>query len=60
MLVFNAGFVNTYAFALSEDGIETTFAVNHIGHFKLFKDLRGMIEKTAESSDVKIVHVSSR
>lgn len=57
--LFNAGFARFGDLQLSTDGIETSFAVNHIGHFKLFKDLRELIEKTAETADVKIISVSS-
>lgn len=59
IVVFNAGFWNLFDIKYSEDGVESTFAVNHIGHFKLFKDLRSLIETTAETSPVKIVSVTS-
>ena len=47
-------------FELSVDGIETIVATNHLGHFKMYKDLCKVIESTAEKYGVAIlVHVSS-
>lgn len=68
ILVFNAGLAFTDKWYFSTEGVELTFAVNHLGHFKLYKDLEKLILSTAEKAEaagteggaaVSIVHVSS-
>ena len=45
---------------LSEDGYEKLFATNHLGHFKMYKDLASLIERTAATYGVATIsHVSS-
>ncbi len=59
-LIFNAGFANDKGeIEYSAQGFETTFAVNHLAHFMMFRDLRAIIEATAKHSNVTIVTVSS-
>jgi NAD(P)-dependent dehydrogenase (short-subunit alcohol dehydrogenase family) len=55
VLVNNAGVVVRER-SLTEDGIETTFAVNHLGYFLLTNLLVGLLKK---SSPARIVNVSS-
>jgi NAD(P)-dependent dehydrogenase (short-subunit alcohol dehydrogenase family) len=55
VLVNNAGVVVSER-SLTEDGIETTFAVNHLGYFLLTNLLLGLLKK---SSPARIVNVSS-
>ncbi|XP_010538849.1 PREDICTED: short-chain dehydrogenase TIC 32, chloroplastic-like isoform X1 [Tarenaya hassleriana] len=60
LLINNAGkFAHEHA--ISEDGIEMTFATNYLGHFLLTKLLLQKMIKTAEESGVqgRIVNVSS-
>ncbi|CAN6484834.1 unnamed protein product [Victoria cruziana] len=60
ILINNAGkFCHRHA--VSEDGIEMTFATNHLGHFLLTKLLLKKMIQTAEVSGVegRIVNVSS-
>merc|ERR1712070_866355 len=57
-IVFNAGF-GEFSGSVTVDGLEKVFAVNHVGHFKLYKDLESLIEKTSQSADVRLVHVAS-
>lgn len=59
MLVCNAGISMKWE-PLSIDGIEMVFATNHLGHFKLYKDLAGLLETTAKMhGHARVVHVSS-
>ncbi|MFO0724728.1 MAG: SDR family oxidoreductase [Myxococcota bacterium] len=55
VLVNNAGTVNEHRH-LSEDGIEHTFAVNHLGYFLLTNLL---LERMVASAPARIVNVSS-
>jgi NAD(P)-dependent dehydrogenase (short-subunit alcohol dehydrogenase family) len=63
ILVNSAGIMHLPERTLSEDGIEMTFATNHIGHFLFTCLLMPKILKAAESNPVKgatrIVNVSS-
>ncbi|KAL0284397.1 UNVERIFIED_CONTAM: Short-chain dehydrogenase B, chloroplastic [Sesamum radiatum] len=60
LLINNAGRFS-YDHAVSEDGIEMTFATNYLGHFLLTKLLLAKMIETAEASGVqgRIVNVSS-
>ncbi|KAF9293387.1 hypothetical protein BGZ88_005455 [Linnemannia elongata] len=55
ILVNNSGIMNC-PFALSTDGIETQFAVNHMGHFVF---TLGLLDKIKESQPSRIVILSS-
>jgi retinol dehydrogenase-14 len=57
VLVNNAGAVNPSR-TVTEDGIETTFAVNHLGYFLLTNLLIDLVEKAAPGA--RIVNVASR
>lgn len=62
MLVLNAGMF-PFEFNLTGDGLETTFAVNHVAPHLLFKILRPLLTKTAlevPGSRVSVVVVASR
>ena len=56
ILINNAGVFGP-PFSLTEDGYETTFAVNHLGHFLLTNLL---LEKLAASAPARIIVVSSK
>jgi NAD(P)-dependent dehydrogenase (short-subunit alcohol dehydrogenase family) len=56
VLVNNAGAVHAQR-SLTEDGIEATFAVNHLGYFLLTNLLEDLVVKSAPS---RIVSVASR
>ena len=56
ILVNNAGVFGP-PFSLTEDGYETTFAVNHLGHFLLTNLL---LDKLAVSAPARIIIVSSK
>lgn len=59
MLVLNAG-IAMIPFSLSEDGIERTFAVNHVANQLLFTVLRPLLESTAKNHGlVTVTTVSS-
>ncbi|XP_057969074.1 short-chain dehydrogenase TIC 32 A, chloroplastic isoform X1 [Malania oleifera] len=60
LLINNAGKF-THEHAISEDGIEMTFATNYLGHFLLTKPLLKRMIATARSTGVqgRIVNVSS-
>ncbi|XP_058086345.1 short-chain dehydrogenase TIC 32 A, chloroplastic [Magnolia sinica] len=60
LLINNAGKFS-YEHALSEDGIEMTFATNYLGHFLLTKLLLKKMVETAQEAGVqgRIVNVSS-
>ncbi|KAF9089257.1 hypothetical protein BGX29_012136 [Mortierella sp. GBA35] len=55
ILVNNSGIMNT-PFGLSADGIETQFAVNHMGHFVF---TMGLLDRVKESQPSRIVILSS-
>lgn len=55
VLVNNAGVISTHR-QLTADGLETTFATNHLGPFLLTSLLRGLLERTAPA---RVVTVSS-
>ncbi|CAN6285961.1 unnamed protein product [Urochloa humidicola] len=61
LLINNAGKFSHGQLALSEDGVEMTFATNYLGHFLLTKLLLGRMEETAAETGVqgRIVNVSS-
>jgi len=58
-LVLNAGISFYDSLRLSADGVEEMFAVNHLGHFAMTRDLIPLIERTAERGPVRVVVVSS-
>lgn len=55
VLVNNAG-IMAVPFALSEDGIESTFAANHVAHF-LFTNL--IMDKVLKAEEPRVVSVGS-
>jgi NAD(P)-dependent dehydrogenase (short-subunit alcohol dehydrogenase family) len=55
VLVSNAGVITTRR-QLTADGLETTFATNHLGPFLLTSLLRGLLERSAPA---RVVTVSS-
>ncbi len=59
--IMNAGVgASPRGFLTSEDGFELMFATNHLGHFKLYNDIKSVIESTAKEQGVAtIVAVSS-
>ncbi|PYI14842.1 short-chain dehydrogenase [Aspergillus violaceofuscus CBS 115571] len=61
ILVNNAGVMAIQALTLSEDGIETTFATNHLGHFLFTNLILAKIIKAARTSSTptRIINVSS-
>ncbi|NP_001152242.1 retinol dehydrogenase 12 [Zea mays] len=61
LLINNAGKFSHGQLALSEDGVEMTFATNYLGHFLLTKLLAGRMAETAAATGVqgRIVNVSS-
>ncbi|KAM3262474.1 hypothetical protein ACQJBY_052915 [Aegilops geniculata] len=61
LLINNAGKFSHGLLALSEDGVEMTFATNYLGHFLLTKLLLGKMAETAAATGVqgRIVNVSS-
>jgi NAD(P)-dependent dehydrogenase (short-subunit alcohol dehydrogenase family) len=59
-LVLNAGISGFHNSGfITKDGIETVFATNHLGHFKLYKDVAHLIEATAKSHGFATVTVVS-
>ncbi|MDB4963871.1 MAG: putative oxidoreductase [Myxococcales bacterium] len=57
-LVNNAGIFADER-TLTEDGIELTFAVSHIGHFLLTELLAPRLEASADGSPSRVINVSS-
>ncbi|KAI8841342.1 hypothetical protein BC829DRAFT_376598 [Chytridium lagenaria] len=60
VLLNNAGVYGFQRLTLSEDGIEMNFAVNFLAMFYLTMLLLPVLERTAETSDVRVVNVSSK
>lgn len=59
MLVLNAG-IALQPFRLTEDGLESTFAVNHVANHLIFRILSPLLEKTADQHGrASVVSVSS-
>lgn len=58
ILLNNAGIMGA-APALTEDGYETHFGTNHMGHALFTRSLMPLLLKTSKTSDVRIVNVSS-
>lgn len=56
VVINNAGVLGV-PFSLTEDGFETTFAINHLGHFLLTNLLA---ERLKESKPSRVIMVSSR
>ena len=56
VLINNAGLISTPKRQESEDGLELTMAVNHLGHFLLTNLLLGLLQKSSPS---RVVVVSS-
>jgi NAD(P)-dependent dehydrogenase (short-subunit alcohol dehydrogenase family) len=56
ILVCNAG-INTFSDLELVNGVERTFAVNHLGHFIFVNHLMPLLKESKES---RIVHVSSK
>ncbi|KAK1364910.1 Short-chain dehydrogenase TIC 32, chloroplastic [Heracleum sosnowskyi] len=61
VLINNAGILAPPKFTLSKDGIEQTFAVNHLGHFFLTNLLLETMQKTAHKTQIegRIINVAS-
>lgn len=59
VLVNNAGGVNRTRW-LTEDGIEATFAVNHLGYFLLTNLLLDLLKRSAPARVVSVASVSHR
>ncbi len=55
-LVNNAGFLPNGKRQETQDGIELTFAVNHLAYFLLTKELMSLLEKTESS---RVINVAS-
>ena len=55
LLVNNAGMIMDHQ-ETTQDGIEKTFAVNHVGHFLL---TTGLVDLLKKAQSARIVHVSS-
>uniref|UniRef100_A0A7N0UJP8 Uncharacterized protein n=1 Tax=Kalanchoe fedtschenkoi TaxID=63787 RepID=A0A7N0UJP8_KALFE len=61
LLINNAGRFFAQGHAISEDGVEMTFATNYLGHFLLTKLLVKKMAETADATGIqgRIVNVSS-
>jgi NAD(P)-dependent dehydrogenase (short-subunit alcohol dehydrogenase family) len=55
VLINNAGLMMDHE-EITRDGIEMSFAVNHVGHFLL---TNGLIDLLKDGKDARIIHVSS-
>ena len=59
VLILNAGVMATEA-ALSKDGYENQFAINHVAHALFVKILKPLLEKTASANaDVRVLFLTS-
>ncbi|KAF8600688.1 NAD(P)-binding protein [Ceratobasidium sp. AG-I] len=60
-ILINNAAIACKPFELNEDGIETTMATNHIGHFVFTTTLLDLMKQTSRQpgADVRIVNVSS-
>ncbi|KAH7101226.1 NAD(P)-binding protein [Auriculariales sp. MPI-PUGE-AT-0066] len=59
ILILNAG-IMPHPFKKTADGIEDTFAINHLAHFALLTPLLPTLEETAKNSpDVRVVILGS-
>ncbi|RKP39836.1 hypothetical protein BJ085DRAFT_24010 [Dimargaris cristalligena] len=56
LLVNNAGIMNT-PYARTEDGFESQFGVNHVGHFVLTMNLLDLLEESSPNG--RIINISS-
>jgi len=60
ILINNAGVMGFDNFTLSTDGIETQFAVNHIGHFSLTQQLTPLLVQSATNDRIsRVINVAS-
>lgn len=59
VLLNNAGAINSER-KLSKDGLELTFAVNHLAHFLLTRELRPLLEKTPGARIVNVASEASK
>lgn len=59
LLINNAG-VQSYHRSFSPDGIESTFATNHLGHFLLTNLLLPQLLQAADRGGARVVNVASR
>uniref|UniRef100_A0A7S2RH42 Uncharacterized protein n=1 Tax=Mucochytrium quahogii TaxID=96639 RepID=A0A7S2RH42_9STRA len=62
IFVQNAGIANIPidSDSINKDGIETIFATNHLGHFKITLDLLDLIDKAADiNKDARVVFVAA-
>ncbi|EDY87207.1 retinol dehydrogenase 13 [gamma proteobacterium HTCC5015] len=58
LLINNAGTAEM-AYSKTEDGVERTFAVNHLAHFVLTHHLLPALKKAGATSGARIVHTAS-
>ena len=59
ILLCNAGIWNEKNSMTNDDGIELTFAVNHLGHFHLAVSLRDIMERNPDNQYSRLIVVSS-
>jgi NAD(P)-dependent dehydrogenase (short-subunit alcohol dehydrogenase family) len=55
----NAGIAGHAELQLTAENLELIFVTNHLGHFKMYKDLEPLILKAAEESGIAVVAVVS-
>ena len=58
VLINNAGLISTPERQESEDGLELTMAVNHLGHFLLTNLLLGLLKKSSPSRFVVVSSIA--